>query len=69
MRFLNSRYTDLSCLKLLLENGANPHKKCSNTGETPWSFAKEIGYLPIPEILELLADAAKLRNTGRNRNP
>ena len=51
---LNSRYSDLDCLKLLLKNGADPHKKCKDTGKTPREFAEEIGYLPIPEILELL---------------
>lgn len=61
---LNSRYSDLGCLKLLLENGANPRKRCRNTGETPLTFAKRMmsgEYLPFPEILGLLTRPARLR--------
>ena len=61
---LNSRYTDLDCLELLLKNGADPHRKCKNTGETPLSFAKGIGYLPIPEILKMMGGMAR-RPKGR----
>ena len=58
---VNSR--SLRCIELLLENGALPHKRCKDTGETPWSFAKrtEEERLPIPEMLARAAEYRKNR--------
>jgi hypothetical protein len=40
------------CLELLLENGADPHKKCEDMGETPISFARRKNRAPVPDILQ-----------------
>ena len=51
-------YGSLRCVELLLENGAKPHKRCKNTGETPWAFAKRIE-AERPPFLETMATAGK----------
>lgn len=52
------------CIELLLANGALPHKRCRETGMTPWAFAKKTEAKRLP-ILEMLADAAKLRSAKK----
>lgn len=48
------------CLKLLLKNGALPHKKCRHFGETPWSLVKRLeGSSENRPRLKILANAKK----------
>ena len=49
----------LRCLELLLENGADPHEKCEDTGETPIEFARMNKNDRVPVL-----DRLKQRGTG-----
>lgn len=49
----------------LLEEGADPYFKDSPRGRTPLEEAEDSVRSEIPEIIELLKNAARLRSTAK----